>query len=203
MVMVVANICWHHEDSLKIGRTYELDDGTGRIRGRYLDPTYNLVYEPFAYVRVTGQLEDSRGSRMLKITNIQLIFDAHEIYYHILHSIFDTLVDERGPPPPGTFPSPFNEHDAPSGVEHFSTLKVSNHSTSEPSSSAMDPQILNLMESGSRSQRLPLLQLDALVCIQDPQMPSGEYGVFIGDIIERLKEKYSDLTGPEMWQWNY
>lgn len=53
----------------------------------------------FTYARVVGELVgDHRGSRSLKIFNIQPIYHPHEIYFHILHSIFDTLVVERGPP---------------------------------------------------------------------------------------------------------
>lgn len=53
----------------------------------------------FEYARIVGELVDEyKGSRSFKIFNMQPIYDPHEIYFHILHSIFDCLVLEKGPP---------------------------------------------------------------------------------------------------------
>jgi len=62
-----------------------------------LNLTY-LSWRPFAYARIIGELEHHNGTKMLRVDNIQLVLDSYEIYYHILHSIVDTLTVERGPP---------------------------------------------------------------------------------------------------------
>ncbi|KAF5330921.1 hypothetical protein D9619_005434 [Psilocybe cf. subviscida] len=102
-VILMANV---HESTVhpvtsKI--TYSLDDGTGRIKGNMWplekgEPTFGLLQ----YAHVLGELEIFRGLKSLKISNIRPLFDGDgdEVFHHFLHAMFDTVVCEKGLPPP-------------------------------------------------------------------------------------------------------
>jgi len=54
---------------------------------------------PFTYAAILGQvLKDSDSSVVVKVQYIQPVTDPHEIYFHLLHVIFDDLRYERGNP---------------------------------------------------------------------------------------------------------
>ena len=57
-----------------------------------------MIDRPFDFAVVVGQLEENHGSSVVKVLHIQPLYDPHEIYFHILHVIFDTLRYERGNP---------------------------------------------------------------------------------------------------------
>jgi len=61
-------------------------------------PYVFITKRAFEYVRVFGELSRFNGFNLLKVYNIQPIYDAHEIYHHILQTMVDTLSLERGPP---------------------------------------------------------------------------------------------------------
>jgi hypothetical protein len=54
---------------------------------------------PFAYASILGQLfKDDDGSVVVKVLFIRPLTDAHEIYSHLLHVVFDDLRYEKGNP---------------------------------------------------------------------------------------------------------
>ncbi|KAF8965266.1 hypothetical protein BDZ97DRAFT_799053 [Flammula alnicola] len=98
---LVANVYRNDPDPFSGRITYGLDDGTGRINGqRWPLKEGDPPFEPFAYARVLGELEQYKSAKNLKVHHIRPVYDGHEVYHHILHTIMDTLTYERGPPPP-------------------------------------------------------------------------------------------------------
>ena len=53
---------------------------------------------PFAYARIIGESEHRGDRKLLKIFHIEPVYEAHEIFHHLLRVIIDTLISERGPP---------------------------------------------------------------------------------------------------------
>jgi hypothetical protein len=114
--IAVANVYQNQVISSKSRISYGFDDGTGKISGykleagtRYypyaLDDYCSNTFligcpnRPFAYATILGQLhKDSDGSVAVKVLYIRPLTDAHEIYFHLLHVIFDDLRYERGNP---------------------------------------------------------------------------------------------------------
>jgi len=100
-IIIVANLCF-----LETGPTFTdfgLDDGTGRIKARQWrhnsdPPDETFDSGNFFYLRVIGDLEQFKGKKTIKVTDIRKVSSPYEPYYHILHAIRDTLVYKRGPP---------------------------------------------------------------------------------------------------------
>ncbi len=60
---------------------------------------YCINDRPFDYAVIVGQLRvEENGSSVVEVLHIQPVYDPHEIYFHTLHVIFDTLRYERGNP---------------------------------------------------------------------------------------------------------
>jgi len=86
---------------------YWIDDGTARIEARHWidtsvtqeDPDKWQPHGESVYARVTGALKTFGTKRYLNATNIRLVTDPHEIYFHILEAMTVTLIFERGAPP--------------------------------------------------------------------------------------------------------
>jgi hypothetical protein len=55
------------------------------------------THSDFPYLRVIGHLEQFKGYKTIEVINIRKVSSPYELYYHILHTIYDTLVYERGP----------------------------------------------------------------------------------------------------------
>lgn len=53
---------------------------------------------PFAYARIIGESEHRSDRKLLKIFHIEPVYEAHEIFHHLLRVIIDTLFSERCPP---------------------------------------------------------------------------------------------------------
>ena len=98
---------------------YVLDDGTGSLEARQWvdsdaeESTSGIEYvyciccflqclmisctRELRYVKVNGTLKSFGKKRYINATQIRHITDPHEIYFHILESIYVTLLVERGP----------------------------------------------------------------------------------------------------------
>ena len=62
----------------------------------------DLNLRPFNYARLLGQLQrEQDGSLSIKVIQIRRLVDAHEIFYHLLQVIFDTICLEKGAPVSG------------------------------------------------------------------------------------------------------
>lgn len=70
------------------------------------DPIVDLLigcgYSDFPYIRVVGELEQFKGKNSVRIADIRKVSSPYEPYYHILHTICDSLVYERGPVRPSS-----------------------------------------------------------------------------------------------------
>nr|GAT42996.1 predicted protein [Mycena chlorophos] len=80
-----------------ICRSFMLDDGTGMIAAKlWVDtpaeelelPFRGIPIEQTAHFRVVGSLQVYGGKRFLNVTHARLVTDAHEIYYHIMNTIY-------------------------------------------------------------------------------------------------------------------
>lgn len=99
---------------------YVLDDGTGSLEARqwvdsdaeestsggieyvcrlshFLRRLLTFRIRELRYVKVNGTLKSFGKKRYINATQIRHITDPHEIYFHILESIYVTLLVERGP----------------------------------------------------------------------------------------------------------
>jgi len=97
----VANVYFNRILLSKQMVTYGFDDGSGSINGYRLETamaTRYPTFAPFDYAVVVGQLKANDRTSTVKVLHIQPLYDPHEIYFHLLHVIFDTLRYERGNP---------------------------------------------------------------------------------------------------------
>ncbi|KAF8910986.1 hypothetical protein CPB84DRAFT_1763066 [Gymnopilus junonius] len=203
-VMLVVNIYYDSISWISPGhtcRSYGLDDGTGRLTAYSYESGTDHILDAFAYARVVGELvDDHRRSRSLKILNIQPIYDPHEIYFHILHSIFESLIVERDPPPIeviSSTPFPGFEHrqQEPSIDVGFQQLSLLGH-TSEAS---------RLQASGFTHPNLPAptgipftqLDFDVMSCLSNTSLWQ-ENGVNIEDLISHIKRHRPAITSREL-----
>ena len=85
-------------DGQRKGETHPSSMPSCRCPPNFVSPYIFSDQRTFGYVRVIGDLNRFNGFNFLKVYNIQPIHDAHEIYYHILQTMVDTLSTERGPP---------------------------------------------------------------------------------------------------------
>lgn len=180
----------------------------------YTHPNYRSLLRSFAYARIIAESEH-RGSRnLLKIFHIEPVYEAHEIFHHLLHTITDTLSSERGPPVRALFFS------LQVSSKHVSVLQlVDLHIPSRSSSPTqagqeqMDHNIPVLQEispsdvSVSDSEdglppcfALSVLQTDIIASISNLQVESGgdmETGVHIISIVHEIQSLHPNITIPE------
>jgi hypothetical protein len=82
----------------KLRETSSLSKPRSFVLRFYTHPNYRSLLRPFAYARIIGESEHRGNRKLLKIFHIEPVYEAHEIFHHLLHTIIDTLSSERGPP---------------------------------------------------------------------------------------------------------
>ncbi|KAJ7940560.1 replication protein A subunit RPA32 [Mycena leptocephala] len=115
-ITVVAEL--YHHKAYTTNRNFGLDDGTGRIDAKmWTDTPDSLVDEtwrgistsdnkavPFKpiYVRVTGTIKTHNNKRHIHASNIRVVKDQNEVYFHILETLSVNIILQKGlPPRPG------------------------------------------------------------------------------------------------------
>ncbi|KAJ6486485.1 hypothetical protein C8R47DRAFT_979498, partial [Mycena vitilis] len=101
-VTLVAELLRH--SAFTTNRTFELDDGTGRIAAKILSRRIPVrlaewrssKMEP-VYVRVTGNIKTFHGNRHVNVSNVRLVKDHNEVYFHILETIALYVTLQKGP----------------------------------------------------------------------------------------------------------
>ncbi|KAK7057340.1 hypothetical protein R3P38DRAFT_3168859 [Favolaschia claudopus] len=98
-VTLVAEL-FHHRATPHM-RKFLLDDGTARLNAKiWVETPENALDDPWRripvspagqnqlseplYVRVRGHIQHYNGVRYLKVSNMRLVDDANEIYFHLL-----------------------------------------------------------------------------------------------------------------------
>ncbi|KAJ7063372.1 hypothetical protein C8F01DRAFT_1229941 [Mycena amicta] len=88
-------------------RSFLLDDGTGTMNAKlwvdtppeqHSEPFRGINIEQSAHFRITGNLRSHSGKKYIHVSNIRLVKDMNEIYYHILDTIYIHVVLQKGLP---------------------------------------------------------------------------------------------------------
>ncbi|KAJ7449884.1 hypothetical protein FB451DRAFT_1286873 [Mycena latifolia] len=98
----------HEHKVFTTNRTFRIDDGTGRIDAKMWIDTPDdqkdqswrgipLNADPL-YVRVTGSVKTHNGKKYIHTSNIRLVKDPNEVYFHILDAISVNVVLQKGLP---------------------------------------------------------------------------------------------------------
>ncbi|KAJ7285762.1 hypothetical protein C8J57DRAFT_1168452 [Mycena rebaudengoi] len=111
-ITVVGEIYLHKV--FTTNRTFGIDDGTGRMEAkmwidtaddkrndtwRGLDVTDSPnARDEHMYVRVTGSIKTHNGKRHIVASNIRVVKDPNEVYFHILEVISVNIVLQKGMP---------------------------------------------------------------------------------------------------------
>ncbi|KAJ6596968.1 hypothetical protein DFH09DRAFT_1133264 [Mycena vulgaris] len=109
-ITVVAEL--HEQRVFTTKRIFTIDDGTGRIQAKmWIDTPQDdtekewrgIPHRPDPlYVRVTGSIKTYEGSKHIHASNIRVVKDANEVYFHILEVISVNVIMQKGlPPGPG------------------------------------------------------------------------------------------------------
>ncbi|KAJ7709828.1 hypothetical protein B0H17DRAFT_1155687 [Mycena rosella] len=112
-ITVVAEL--YEQKVYTTNRTFYIDDGTGRTDAKMWMDTPDEQKEkewrgiPFnkqpVYVRVTGSIKTHNGKKNFHASNIRLVKDPNEVYFHILDVISCNVILQKGlPPRPGQEP---------------------------------------------------------------------------------------------------
>ncbi|KAF7304823.1 RPA-C domain-containing protein [Mycena kentingensis (nom. inval.)] len=94
-------------------RGFTLDDGTASMTAKiWVDTATDEEDKPWrgmnmqhfipTYVRVTGSLRFHSGRKYIHISNLRVVEDKNEIYYHIMDTIYAHIVLQKGLPTEGT-----------------------------------------------------------------------------------------------------
>ncbi|KAJ7774914.1 hypothetical protein B0H16DRAFT_79469 [Mycena metata] len=96
-------------------RNFGLDDGTGTINAKmWMDTTTEQLTEvwrgippktrgdlPVVYVRVTGNIKTHNNQKHIHASNIRLVTDYNEVYFHLLETISVNVILHKGLPRAG------------------------------------------------------------------------------------------------------
>ncbi|KAF7363508.1 Actin cytoskeleton organization protein [Mycena sanguinolenta] len=107
-ITVVAEL--HHHAAYATNRNFGLDDGTARIEAKmWLDTPEDQVKKTWrglplsnspdfkpVYVRVTGNIKSHNNKRHIHASNIRLVTDPNEVYFHILEAISVNVILQKG-----------------------------------------------------------------------------------------------------------
>ncbi|KAJ6630877.1 hypothetical protein B0H10DRAFT_1774153, partial [Mycena sp. CBHHK59/15] len=87
-------------------RNFGIDDGTGRMDAKMWIDTPNERQEEIwrginhkdehIYVRVTGALKTHNGKKHIHASNIRLVKDSNEVYFHLLEVISVHITLQKG-----------------------------------------------------------------------------------------------------------
>jgi len=165
-------------------------------------PNCGSLLRPFAYARIIGESEHRGGRKLLKIFHIEPVYEAHEIFHHLLHAIMDTLSYERGPPPV--------DHHIPSSPTLLSNLQADqermDHDTVLQEISLSDDSFSD-SEDELPPDTIPcftpsVLQADIIESISNLQIESGGdmgAGVHIISVIQEIQLRHPNITAPEFF----
>ncbi|KAJ6496748.1 hypothetical protein C8R47DRAFT_357158 [Mycena vitilis] len=111
-ITVVAELFSHH--AYTTNRAFVLDDGTGRIDAKmWIDTQDSSVDEAWRgmrtssskvdplepiYVRVTGSIKTHHNKRHIHASNIRVVKDQNEVYFHLLETISVHIIIQKGAP---------------------------------------------------------------------------------------------------------
>jgi len=108
-ITVVAELFYHA--AFTTNRTFGLDDGTGRIDAKmWMDTPEEQVKETWrgltltnapggvkpVFVRVTGSIKTHNNKRHIHATNIRIVTNPSEVYFHILEVISVNVTLQHG-----------------------------------------------------------------------------------------------------------
>jgi len=201
MLMLVANVYRQSIDSQGC-RWFGFDDGLGRIDGYKSQTERDSIFEPFAYARIIGESEHRRDRRLLKIFHIEPVYEAHEIFHHLLHTIIDTLSSERG--------SPRVDHHIPSST---SSIQINPQASQERMDYSI-PVLHETDDSDSEDKLMPdarqipscfalsVLRADIIASISEFQVESGgdmRTGVHIISIVQEVQSRHPNVTVSEFF----
>ncbi|CAA7271643.1 unnamed protein product [Cyclocybe aegerita] len=203
-VLLVANV-YSTDVGEEIPRriTYSFDDGSGRIDGFKWEGICDPDFDPFDYACVVGELDRfDDGRKAIKIFHIRPIYDPHEVYYHIIHAIVDTLSVERGPPPRGSMASPISASHSQEAdqvekiTEAVGDLAISGGRGELSSSRTQNNSKNNPPPAVSRLERDIASCISRLTAASEDDESSDD-GAEIGAIIEEIKALYPDIEAKE------
>ncbi|KAJ6547636.1 hypothetical protein B0H19DRAFT_277667 [Mycena capillaripes] len=112
-ITVVAEL--YNHSAFTTNRNFGLDDGTGRIDAKmWIDTPDDQLDQPWrglptgkavglqpVYVRVTGSIKTHNNKRHIHASNIRLVKDQNEVYFHILETISVNVILQKGLPSRG------------------------------------------------------------------------------------------------------
>ncbi|KAJ7046858.1 hypothetical protein C8F04DRAFT_938557, partial [Mycena alexandri] len=114
LISLVAELSEHKVYTTN--RNFGLDDGTGSINAKmWMDTTTDQLKDvwrgippknrgdlPVVYVRVTGSIKTHNNQMHIHASNIRLVKDYNEVYFHLLETISVNVILQKGlPPRPG------------------------------------------------------------------------------------------------------
>ncbi|KAJ7430705.1 replication protein A subunit RPA32 [Mycena galericulata] len=159
-------------------RNFVIDDGTGRIDAKmWMDTPEDQKTNTWrgieyngpvpVYVRVTGSIKTHNGKRHIHASNIRLVKDLNEVYFHILDVISVHIVLQKG------LPSKSGHEQQAGTVPGQSAYAIQSRPTNSPAMfSTMADNVVRYLSS---------LQ------------PNPE-GTFVGDIAKALKADAMELS---------
>ncbi|KAF8798080.1 hypothetical protein BYT27DRAFT_6918223 [Phlegmacium glaucopus] len=205
MLMLVANVYSQSIDSQGLS-WFGFDDGLGKVDGYKTEGDF--IFEPFAYARIIGELEHRGDRKLLKIFHIEPVYEAHEIFHHLLHVIMDTLISERGPPPvdrlvPSSHSSPALLKPSQGRMDHIiaalQEMSYSNDSsvrTSQDQTQISDSED-ELLPDTAPHLALSTLQADIIACISTLQFEAGGdmgTGVPVISVVQKIHSRHPNIT---------
>ncbi|KAJ7172405.1 replication protein A subunit RPA32 [Mycena filopes] len=116
-ISIVAELSEHKVYTTN--RSFGLDDGTGMITAKmWMDTTEDQLDavwrgippkkrgdSPVVFVRVTGNIKIHGDHKHIHASNIRLVKDYNEVYFHLLETISVNIILRKGlPPRPGQAP---------------------------------------------------------------------------------------------------
>ncbi|KAJ6572909.1 N-acetyltransferase B complex non catalytic subunit-domain-containing protein [Mycena sp. CBHHK59/15] len=158
-------------------RNFGIDDGTGRMDAKMWIDTPNERQEEIwrginhkdehIYVRVTGALKTHNGKKHIHASNIRLVKDSNEVYFHLLEVISVHITLQKGLPP-----RPGQEQQQPA-VQGQSAYAVQSRPNNLPAMfSPLADKVVNYLDS----------------------LPKNPEGTFVGDIAKALNADPMDLS---------
>ncbi|KAF7294871.1 RPA-C domain-containing protein [Mycena indigotica] len=104
-ITLVAEVREHRVQSTHRG--FLLDDGTATMSGKlWIDTPPDQQELPFRgasineshHFRITGNLRSHSGKKYVHVSNMRLVTDMNEIYYHIMETIYVHVALQKGLP---------------------------------------------------------------------------------------------------------
>ncbi|KAJ7774502.1 replication protein A subunit RPA32 [Mycena maculata] len=162
-------------------RTFFIDDGTGRIEAKMWMDTQD-TQKPHAwrgiapgkspdtemmYVRVTGSIKTHNDKRHIHASNIRLVKDPNEIYFHLLEVISTNVVLQKG------LPSQSGHEQQTGAVQGQSAYTVQSRPTNSGGLfSEMADKVVRYLSS----------------------LPPNPQGTYVGDIAKAMKTDSMELS---------